>query len=70
MRSKGSLLRFYSYCRAIFLRMTDEDFDAAVSFLKGCFDGKTVTSIDPIPVVKTILRSSPRLLFLLRHLVW
>ena len=70
MRSKGRLLRFYSFCRAIFLKMTDEDFDAAVLFLKRCFDGKTVTSIEPIPVVKTILRSNPRLLFLLRHLVW
>ncbi len=70
MRSKGRLLRFYSYCRAIFLKMTDEDFDAAVLFLKRCFDGKTVTSIEPIPVVKNILRSNRRLLFLLRHLVW
>lgn len=70
MRSKGRLLRFYSFCRAIFLKMTDQDFDAAVLFLKRCFDGKTVTSIEPIPVVKNILRSNPRLLFLLRHLVW
>ena len=70
MRSKGRLLRFYSFCRAIFLKMTDEDFDAVVLFLKRCFDGKTVTSIEPIPIVKNILRSNPRLLFLLRHLVW
>jgi digeranylgeranylglycerophospholipid reductase len=70
MRSKGRLLRFYSFSRAVFLKMTDEDFDAAVLFLKRCFDGKTITSIEPIPVVKTILRSNPRLLFLLRHLVW
>jgi len=70
MRSKGRLLRFYSFCRAIFLKMTDEDFDAAVLFLKKCFDGKVVTKIEPIPVVKTILRSNPKLLFLLRHLVW
>lgn len=70
MRFKGRLLRFHSFCRAIFLKMTDEDFDAAVSFLKRCFDGKVVTSIEPIPVVKSILRSNPKLLFLLRHLVW
>jgi digeranylgeranylglycerophospholipid reductase len=70
MRTKGRLLRFYSFCRAIFLKMTDKDFDAVVLFLKGYFDGRTVTSIEPIPVVKNILRSNPRLLFLLRHLVW
>ena len=70
MRSKGRLLRFYSFCRAIFLKMTDEDFDAVVLFLKRYFDGKVVTSIEPIPIVKNILRSNPRLLFLLRHLVW
>jgi digeranylgeranylglycerophospholipid reductase len=70
MRTKGRLLRFYSFCRAMFLKMTDQDFDAVVLFLKGYFDGRTVTSIEPIPVVKNILRSNPRLLFLLRHLVW
>jgi digeranylgeranylglycerophospholipid reductase len=70
MRSKGRLLRFCSYCRALFLRMTDEDLDAAVSFLKECYDGKTITSIEPIPMLKTALRSSPRLLLLLKHLVW
>jgi digeranylgeranylglycerophospholipid reductase len=70
MRSKGGLLRFYSFCRAVFLKMTDEDFDAVILFLKRCFDGKVVTGIEPIPVVKSILRSNPKLLFMLRHLVW
>jgi digeranylgeranylglycerophospholipid reductase len=70
MRSKGGLLRFYSFCRAIFLKMTDEDFDAVISFLKKYLDGQVVTGIEPIPLVKTILRSNPKLLFLLRRLVW
>lgn len=70
MRAKGKLLRFSSFCRAIFLKMTDQDFDDVILFLKKHFDNKVVTSIEPIPLVKTILRSSPRLLFLLRHLVW
>ncbi len=70
MRSKGRLLRFHSFCRAIFLKMTDEDFDTVILFLKRYFDDKVVTSIEPIPIVKTILRSNPKLLFLLRHLVW
>jgi digeranylgeranylglycerophospholipid reductase len=70
MRSKGKLLRFYSFCRAIFLKMTDEDFDEVISFLKRDLDDQVVTEIDPIRLVKTILRSNPKLLFLLRHLVW
>jgi len=70
MRSKGRLLRFHSFCRAIFLKMTDEDLDAVILFLKRCFDGKVVTSLEPIPLVKSTLRSNPRLLLLLRHLVW
>jgi flavin-dependent dehydrogenase len=70
MRVKGGLLRFYSFCRAIFLKMTDEDFDAVILFLKKYYDEKVVTGIEPIPLVKTILRSNPKLLFLLRHLVW
>lgn len=70
MRSKGRLLRFYSFCRAIFLKMTDEDLDAVISFLKKYFDNKVITGLEPVPLVRTILRSNPRLLFLLRHLVW
>jgi digeranylgeranylglycerophospholipid reductase len=70
MRFKGRLLRFHSFCRAIFLKMTDEDLDAVILFLKRCFDGKVVTSLEPIPIVKSIFRSNPRLLLLLRHLVW
>jgi digeranylgeranylglycerophospholipid reductase len=70
MQTKGGLLRFYSFCRAIFLKMTDEDFDSAISFLKRHLDDKVISGIEPIPLVKTILRSNPKLLLLLRHLVW
>jgi digeranylgeranylglycerophospholipid reductase len=70
MRSKGRLLRFYSFCRAIFLKMTDEDFDTVIAFLKKYLNDQVVTGIEPISLVKTILRSNPKLLFLLRHLVW
>jgi digeranylgeranylglycerophospholipid reductase len=70
MRSKGRLLRFYSFCRAIFLKMTDEDFDTVISFLKKYLGDQVITGIEPISLVKTILISNPKLLFLLRHLVW
>jgi digeranylgeranylglycerophospholipid reductase len=70
MKEKGGELRFYSYCRAIFLKMTDEDMDDVVSFLKDYFGDRSITSIQPISLVKTILQSNRRLLRLLRHLVW
>jgi digeranylgeranylglycerophospholipid reductase len=70
MRAKGKLLRFYSFCRAVYLKMTDEDFDAIILFLKKYLEDQSVTGIEPIPLVKTVIRSNPKLLFLLRHLVW
>ncbi|UCB52273.1 MAG: hypothetical protein JSV10_09860, partial [Candidatus Zixiibacteriota bacterium] len=70
LKEKGSELRFYSYSRAIFLKLTDEDMDAAVCFLKDYFDDRIVTGIEPIALIKTILKSNRRLLRLLKHLVW
>ena len=69
-KEKGKELKFYSYCRAVFLKMTDEDLDDAVSFLRDYFGDRTVTSIQPISLVKAILKSNRRMLRLLRHLVW
>jgi digeranylgeranylglycerophospholipid reductase len=70
LKEKGRELRFSSYCRAIFLKMTDADFDAVVSFMKKYFGDRVVTAIQPIALIKTILKSNRRLLPLLRHLVW
>jgi digeranylgeranylglycerophospholipid reductase len=70
LKEKGRELRFYSYCRAIFLKMTDEDFDVVVSFLKDYFGDLPITALHPIALVKTIIKSNTRLLRLLRHLVW
>ncbi len=70
LKEKGSELRFYSYSRAIFLKLTDEDMDAAVCFLKDYFEGRVVTGIEPIALIKAILKSNLRLLRLLKHLVW
>ncbi|MGB8656283.1 MAG: NAD(P)/FAD-dependent oxidoreductase [Candidatus Zixiibacteriota bacterium] len=70
LKQKGRELKFYSYCRAIYLKMTDEDFDGVVSFLGEYFGDATVTGIQPIHLVKAILKSNPGLLRLLKHLVW
>jgi len=70
LKEKGRELRFYSFCRAIFLKMTDEDVDRVVSFLKEYFSNRVVTAIHFIPLAKAVLRSTPQLLPLLRHLSW
>jgi digeranylgeranylglycerophospholipid reductase len=70
LKEKGSELRFYSYCRAIYLKMTDEDFDAVIRFLKDYLGDETIHSIQPLALIKTIIKSNRRLLPLLRHLVW
>jgi digeranylgeranylglycerophospholipid reductase len=70
LKIKGKELRFYSFCRALFLKMTDEDFDTVARFLKDHFQNRTITALEPIALVKTILKSNRRLLRLLRHLVW
>ena len=70
LKEKGRELRFYSYCRAVMLKMTDEDMDATVCFLKDYFGDKTINAIQPIAVIKTIIKSNRRLLPLLRHLIW
>jgi digeranylgeranylglycerophospholipid reductase len=70
LKEKGSELRFYSFCRAIYLKMTDEDFDVVVRFLGDYLGDETIHSIQPIALIKTIIKSNRRLFPLLRHLVW
>jgi digeranylgeranylglycerophospholipid reductase len=70
LKEKGSELRFYSFCRAIYLKMTDEDFEAVVRFLGDYLGDETIHSIQPIALIKTIIKSNRRLFPLLRHLVW
>ena len=69
MQEKGRELRFYAYCRRIYLGLKDSDFDLIVSFLKNYFKDEEVKGIEPISVIKAILRSNPKILLLARHLV-
>jgi hypothetical protein len=50
--------------------MTNEDFDAVVGAMVELYNGKTITAINPIDVIRRALRSRPALLRLARHLVW
>lgn len=70
LKIKGRELRFYSYCRKIYLKMKDEDFEEVILFLREYLKDKDSTKLTPIQTLKAILGSNPKLLLLLRHLVW
>lgn len=71
MKVRGRELRFYAYCRAMYLKLGDEDLDMIVTFLKSYFEeDEEVMGIQPIPLIKAILNANPRILLLARHLVW
>jgi len=70
LKERGRELRFYAFCRNVFLKMKDGDFDAVVLFLKNYLGGKKIKGIDPFAVVKAIFKSDPKLLRLLKHVVW
>jgi len=69
LKIKGRELRFYSFCRQIYLKMKDEDFEEVIDFLKLYLKQKELTELNPLEVLKTILKSNPKLLLLVRHLV-
>jgi digeranylgeranylglycerophospholipid reductase len=67
---KQKELKFYLYCREIFLKLTDEDFISILKFTDDMFGDKGVTAINPFAVVKKIILAHPRLLKLGRHLIF
>jgi digeranylgeranylglycerophospholipid reductase len=70
MAARGREMRFFLWARDILLKMTDADLDDVVGFLAGLYEGRTITAIDPIHVLKQALRHRPSLLRLARHLIW
>ena len=70
MAARGREMRFFLWTRNIMLKMTDEDFDDVVDFLGEVYGNRTITSINPIHVIKQGLRHRPSLLRLARHLIW
>jgi len=70
MKIKGRELRFYSFCRKIYLKMKDEDFEEVIDFLKLYLEKKESNSLTPLEILMTIIKSNPKLLLLIRHLVW
>jgi len=70
MAARGRDMRYFLWTRNILLKMTDADLDDVVGFLAGLYNGRTITAIDPIHVIKQGLRHRPSLLRLARHLIW
>ena len=70
MEKKGRELRFYSFLRKIYLKMKNDDFETVVLFLKDYLKGKEVKGFDPIFLAQTILKSNPKLLSLLKYVIW
>ncbi len=69
-RVKGREMRFYLYTRQIFVRMKDKDFDEVINFVRPLFADRPVSAIEPIGLVKNVLKNNPKLLLLARHIRW
>lgn len=70
MAARGREMRYFLWTRGIILKMTNADFDNVIEFLGTVYNGRTITAIDPIDVIKQGLRHSPGLLKLARHIIW
>lgn len=70
MQARGREMRYFLWARQIFLRMNNQDLDAAIGALAESHHGTLITAIDPIDVIKKALRRRPSLLRLARHVSW
>ncbi len=67
---KGREMRFYLYTRQIYVRMNDADLDNVIDFVRPVFANKPVSAIEPIGLLKQVLKENPKLLLLARHIRW
>jgi digeranylgeranylglycerophospholipid reductase len=70
MAERGRQMRFLLWARQIYLRMSNDDIDSVLTAAADIFDGKTISGIDPIDVIKRLLRARPAMLKLARHIIW
>jgi len=68
-RGMGRELSFRYRAKEIFLQLSDRELNEVIGIVKGMFAGRSVESIEIKRLVKEIIRSSPRLLRLSRHLL-
>ncbi len=69
-RIKQKELKYYYYCRELFLKMTDDDFISVLKFTDDVFGDKSVSAINPFEIIKKIILAHPRLLKIGRHLLF
>jgi digeranylgeranylglycerophospholipid reductase len=69
-RVKGREMRLYLYARQIYVRMTNADFDNVIDFVRPVFAERAVSAIEPIGLIKRVLKNNPKLLLLARHIRW
>jgi digeranylgeranylglycerophospholipid reductase len=67
---KGREMRFYLYARQIYVRMSDNEFDNVINFVRPLFENNSVRAIEPIGLLKRVLKENPKLLLLARHIRW
>ena len=67
---KGREMRFYLYARQIYVRMSDADLDNVINFVRPVFEDKPVSAVEPIGLLKQVLKENPKLLLLARHIRW
>ncbi|HLG94544.1 MAG TPA: NAD(P)/FAD-dependent oxidoreductase [candidate division Zixibacteria bacterium] len=67
---KGREMRFYLYIRQIYVRMSDVEFDSVIRFVRLLFENNPVRAIEPIGLLKRVLKQNPKLLLLARHIRW
>ncbi|HXF48092.1 MAG TPA: NAD(P)/FAD-dependent oxidoreductase [Verrucomicrobiae bacterium] len=67
---KGREMRFYLYARQIYIRMSDSEFDNVINFVRPLFENNPVRGIEPIGLLKRVLKENPKLLLLARHIRW
>ena len=67
---KGREMRFYLYARQIYVRMSNTDLDNVINFVRPIFEGRPVSAIEPIGLLKRVLKENPKLLLLARHIRW
>ncbi|HUU46973.1 MAG TPA: NAD(P)/FAD-dependent oxidoreductase [Acidobacteriota bacterium] len=70
MAERGRQMRFYLWARQIFLRMSNADIDTVLTAAAAILDGKTITAIDPVDMLKRLIRAHPALLKVARHIIW
>ncbi len=68
-KGMGRELNFRYRAKEVFLKLSDRELDEVTHIVKEMFTGRVVGSIEVKRIVKGIIRSSPRLIRLAKHLI-